>query len=351
MGKNNFAEIPFRYPLIEGAARAGLCRGGVTKGSVELYLIFIRVEEAEDIFNAYLSSGAYLKEGGGCVPVRAVFCGCKVPLEVQRYARFYAEAKREDYLPLPAPYVEICEKEEKEALALAASAPKFSLVFCRKSEREKLLSAAGGARVIAAEEGASGIIERAAALRNAAYAGDEKDAREAFSKLSEEKRAANLFSCASIRGKLLSCGFDCAESGEEAEEEFLRVYYAGDEPRLKEGRIVYKNEDFSRNSVRSALARAEHERWNSYMICRGFVPASRARIEKEGAVKDEERREHANITTFEGLKEFAAIAARLKGVSEEETDVIRYDYMLMDEAPALVFACGAKIVKLEKTRK
>jgi hypothetical protein len=61
--------------------------------------------------------------------------------------------------------------------------------------------------------------------------------------------------------------------------------------------------------------------------------------------KNYELRRHGNLTTFEGLVEFRQMLAKRDGKREEEKDVIKYDYQLLDDAHWLLDAVGCKIVK------
>ena len=113
-------------------------------------------------------------------------------------------------------------------------------------------------------------------------------------------------------------------------------------------RIEYRNEDFSRDSVRKTFAVQEHQRWNACMIAAGIVPSTKAQIAEENNGKRLDLRRHGCITTFDGLIGFRKIVAERTGRSEEETDVIRYDYQLMDDALWLLGSNGYKIVRKEE---
>jgi hypothetical protein len=56
-------------------------------------------------------------------------------------------------------------------------------------------------------------------------------------------------------------------------------------------------------------------------------------------------RRHGNLTTFDGLVEFRKLISARDGCSEIETDVIKYDYQLLDDAHWLLDKNGYKIVK------
>ncbi len=178
-----------------------------------------------------------------------------------------------------------------------------------------------------------------------------------FGPLRQMQREANVSACLNLRAKLHLLGFDYvpkSSAGEPAEEAFLEKYTAGDPIRCMEGglkdkkRIEYRNEDFSRDSVRKTFAVQEHQRWNACMIAAGIVPSTKAQIAEENNGKRLDLRRHGCITTFDGLIEFRKIVAERTGRSEEETDVIRYDYQLMDDALWLLGSNGYKIVRKEE---
>ncbi len=192
----------------------------------------------------------------------------------------------------------------------------------------------------------------------------------------EVQRESNIYACLSIRMKLHLLGFDYALSTSPAEdknEEYLLKYQGIDEHNLKTGaspqdRIIYKGEhtidskndvlytnDFVEGSIRQIYAMQEHQRWNAYMITCGIVPSTKTQIEK-GDSKNLALRRHGNISTFEGLKEFRKIMVAVENnkpenkqngivVTEEQTDVIRYDYQIMDDLVWLLDHNDYKIVK------
>ena len=107
--------------------------------------------------------------------------------------------------------------------------------------------------------------------------------------------------------------------------------------------VEYRNADFDRDSVRKTFAVQEHQRWNASMIACGIVPSTRKQIEN-GDSKNLKLRRHGNITTFEGLIEFRKIVAQAKGKSEENTDVIRYDYQILDDLLWMFDVNGFKVI-------
>ena len=89
------------------------------------------------------------------------------------------------------------------------------------------------------------------------------------------------------------------------------------------------------DTARNNLAYQEHLRWNAFMICNGYVPASKSQIlDEKGKGKNHAERRHGNLTTQEGLKEFQDMLCGKYG-EHEEFNVVKYDYELMDESCSL----------------
>lgn len=179
------------------------------------------------------------------------------------------------------------------------------------------------------------------------------------------ERDSNLYACLSLRSKLHMIGLDyCLQSdeGEGMDEQTYLRHYAGDDMpdyyegiRAEDKPIVRYGLDFA-DSRRRTMAIHEHYRWNSFMVSRGFVPASKKQIldDRKKNGKDYSLRRHGNLTTFEGLEEFRRMVAARNAegaenadlrVLEEKADVIKYDYQLMDDAHWLLSKNGYKIVK------
>ena len=171
---------------------------------------------------------------------------------------------------------------------------------------------------------------------------------------SRVQRESNIYACLAIRMKLNLMGYDHAPASDpapDASAAFYSAYTAGDpiiydetKPAVKGRRIVKYTNDFIENSTRGILAKHEHLRWNAYMLTSGFVPQTLDEI-RAGKTKDMTLRRHGNLTTYEGLKEYRRIVAEERGCSEEETDVIRYDYQLMDDVKWILATGGYKIIE------
>lgn len=182
------------------------------------------------------------------------------------------------------------------------------------------------------------------------------------------ERESSLYSCLSLKSKLNLMGLDyCAESKNElsglTEQEYYDIYAEGDTIdtstyalTVDGKKIVNYTLEFV-PSKRTNLAIQEHQRWNSFMISKGMVPATINEILTEESVqngkttftngKNYKIRRHGNITSFEGLIKFRKLVAERDQTDELEKDVIKYDYQLMDDAYWLLKSCGYKIIKLQ----
>ena len=173
-------------------------------------------------------------------------------------------------------------------------------------------------------------------------------------------RESNIYAALSIKAKLNLMGLDYCEvdaNDEPAltEEEYLAVYAHGDMPEyigktpVGGRKLIAYGLDFA-DSRRRNMAILEHYRWNSYLISKGFVPATKEQIlsEKENGKftngKNYTLRRHGNLTTFDGLVEFRKLVAERDGVSEAKKDVIKYDYQILDDLHYFLTQGGYKII-------
>ena len=175
-------------------------------------------------------------------------------------------------------------------------------------------------------------------------------ARDKWYGFKQFQRESNLYACLSIRTKLHLAGYDIAEDGDDLSSEFEAKYEAGDKrtpsPLTVDGKTIwaYSNAEQGSQSLRWTYAVTEHARWCANMICSGVVPSDKEEIKRSGG-KVLSKRLHGNLTTMDGLVEYRKLIAEATGSTEEQTDVIRYDYQLMDDAVWLLRKCGYKIVK------
>lgn len=183
--------------------------------------------------------------------------------------------------------------------------------------------------------------------------GEKLKATRSWYKQAQFQREANIYGVLAIRMKLQLIGFDLrdkADGEKDASDEFMCAYekddpivYDGSEIEGRKG-VVYTNDSFKFDSLRGRMAIQEHQRWNAYAITCGMIPMPIAKM-KEGKFKNFELRKHGCLTTFDGLVNYRKIRAEVEHRSEEETDVIRYDYQILDDVKWLAGRADKKIVK------
>lgn len=191
-----------------------------------------------------------------------------------------------------------------------------------------------------------------------------------FESKTPHERESNLYCTLSLRSKLNMMGLDYCCEGEEGdalgEEEYLKIYAGEDMPDTTsipftaDGKPIIKYTLDFKKSRRGDMAIHEHYRWNSFMITKGFVPATKQQILEEFDEKKKRftngknyaLRRHGNLTTFDGLVEFRQLVAK-RDIRDGETmaeaearkDVIKYDYQLLDDAHWLLTNAGFKIIR------
>ncbi len=218
--------------------------------------------------------------------------------------------------------------------------------------RHKIYSVASNKKDISEEE-------KVRVAEKVWYLGRGKDRKQ---QSSLKYRESGLYQVLSLRNKLLMMGMDyvAKDNGNEnqrflSEEEYIQRYDKYDEPHFFEASISGKEYRFAQRSIMdickntraNLMARQEHLRWNAYMIANGFVPATRAQIDA-GKVKDYSLRYHANLTTYDGLIEYRQIMSSKVGKSEEDFDVIVYDYQILEDAWWILNDAGYGIIEKKR---
>ena len=161
------------------------------------------------------------------------------------------------------------------------------------------------------------------------------------------KKKSNMYSILSIRSKLMLMGMDYRKKTGDPQairgnEEYFAVYAKNDRPGIVRvietaaGTEVYEyppvpeKESFRKHTLRKSLAIQEHYRWTAFLICNGFVPASKAQI-LEGNMKDYDLRFHSCLTTFEGMFDYREFLEKANRDPAEINRIISYDFHLMDD--------------------
>ncbi|MCL2483805.1 MAG: NAD-binding protein [Firmicutes bacterium] len=188
--------------------------------------------------------------------------------------------------------------------------------------------------------------------------------------LPELERDSNRYAAMSIGTKLNLLGFDFIKSDKPQDqaiiEEFSNAYNiklankqqetvnkqwsTGD---FKDGyvdfleRVGGKIADTARNN----LARLEHQRWNSFYFSNGWTKFEKSKVTGKER-KNVKAKQHACLTTFEELEALQKMQTEIlvnEGMTEvrakSETDVIRYDFFLMDKLISNVRDSGYVIIK------
>lgn len=190
---------------------------------------------------------------------------------------------------------------------------------------------------------------------------------------SQMERDSSLYCCLSLRMKLHLMGLDYCPADCEGEglteEEYLSIYAAEDLPDTgaysvqADGKPIVCYPLTFADSRRRNMAIHEHLRWNSFMISKGIIPATKQQILEETATtkdgkvkrtngKNYALRRHGNLTTFDGLMEFRKMlavrdmrAGETLAEAEARADVIKYDYQLLDDTYWLLSKTNQKIIK------
>ena len=197
---------------------------------------------------------------------------------------------------------------------------------------------------------------------NGATAEEEERSRlKWYTKKTTTERESNSYCCLSLRNKLHLMGMDYRKKGNGdgealSQEKYLSIYAGEDMPE-----IIY-NPDHSIKAFRYSLqypdsrrknmAIQEHQRWNAFMILKGFIPATKEEILSETDAdgkytngRNYAMRHHGNLTTFDGLEIFRKMLAKRDMLPEENFDVMKYDYQLLDGAWRLLNDNGYEIIE------
>jgi len=172
--------------------------------------------------------------------------------------------------------------------------------------------------------------------------------------LTDFKRDSNRNAVLGIRYKLNLLGFDLkkGEGGTDAKtvKAYESAYGMAAAKRQRAEKETGKFVDFLErdtdgniiDNARNNLARLEHQRWNVFYLTNGWTKLEKARVTADTR-QDEKAKQHACITTLEGLSalsrkqaELAAAAARISGEelsldkALSAADTVCYDFDVMD---------------------
>ena len=173
-----------------------------------------------------------------------------------------------------------------------------------------------------------------------------------YNSYDQVRRDSNTYACLSMRHKLNMLGYDICEqqlvngdhtkSAEQlrAELDFINEYTRDDAIVYKDGitidgrsLISYNIASLKDDSIRHTYAVEEHYRWNAYEISAGIIPATiDDSLDEEKAKYLKDTRQHANLSTYDGLIKYRNTKSDRLGITKDEADVIKYDYQIMDDA-------------------
>ena len=171
-----------------------------------------------------------------------------------------------------------------------------------------------------------------------------KKAEEAWRRLDYFTLYSNIFSAMSLRVKLNLLGLDYAPDGRGEGVALIGQRY----PAQKVGSF----DAYGEKSLRNALIAQEHARWNAYHLLGEYLP-----LEKDGItvkstdggkvrfqVKNPLTKQHACLTTYQGLAQLSAYLAQKAGDCQpQDYDYYIYDEMLITSAQQLLAGMGYSV--------
>jgi len=172
--------------------------------------------------------------------------------------------------------------------------------------------------------------------------------------LTEFKRDSNRYAAMSIRTKLNLLGFEMKEGTGGTDKEIIEAYKAAYGIAVSEKQRAEKERaqkesgkfvDFAErddkgiiDNARNNLARLEHQRWNTLHLVSGWTKLAIEEVTADTR-QDEKAKQHACITTFEGLYDLrkrqadTAIAENKQPSLDKAlyyADTVCYDFDVMD---------------------
>lgn len=195
------------------------------------------------------------------------------------------------------------------------------------------------------------------AKRRAALYSKTEDIEANWKSLPLAKRLSNKNAVFSIIHKMGLLGLEVVPNNKLSKEQYYEIYDIDNEIEYKDNKIVYPLKFSKTINPRNTLAYLEHNRWNTEMITKGYIPMEKSKVyvDKTKIIKDDlDKKLHACITTFDGLDlYFDDVALKLQkqnNISYDEAYSMvenkKYDYEMMDEAYDLLkkIGYGIKIV-------
>jgi hypothetical protein len=136
-----------------------------------------------------------------------------------------------------------------------------------------------------------------------------------WGKIDNFKRESNLNAALSIRIKLNMMGFDLVYNNKnipDASEEFKLAYGFEHAKKLRAAKEMEHDAGGNiADTIRNNLAQLEHQRWNAFHLVKGWTPLQKNMVSADSH-QNKRTKEHACITTYEGLMELAKLEVELK---------------------------------------
>jgi hypothetical protein len=148
--------------------------------------------------------------------------------------------------------------------------------------------------------------------------------------LINHERDSNRYAALSIKPKLNLMGFDLVFDRNAEQDPAVIAAFAS---------------AYADSEVQENLARLEHQRWNLYYLVSGWLPLPKAEV-TAASHKNQRKRKHACITTFEGLEELARLRGALASKDFSVFDTRPYDYDLMNNLLGNIKDTKYRIVKV-----
>ena len=142
------------------------------------------------------------------------------------------------------------------------------------------------------------------AKRRAALYADTNDIEGNWKSLPLAKRLSNKNAVFSIIHKLGLLGLEISTNNHITKESYYGIYDKNNEIEYQDNEIIYPLKFSSLINPRNTLAYLEHNRWNTEMIAKGYVPMEKSKVcvSNNKIVKDDlDKKLHVCITTFDGL--------------------------------------------------
>jgi hypothetical protein len=195
------------------------------------------------------------------------------------------------------------------------------------------------------------------AKRRAALYANTNDIEGNWKSLPLAKRLSNKNAVFSIIHKLGLLGLEISSNNDITKDIYYEMYDKNNEIEYKDNEIIYALKFSKLINPRNTLAYLEHNRWNTEMIAKGYIPMEKSKVcvLNNKIVKDDlDKKLHVCITTFDGLDLYYDTAAKLlkkaNKISYDEAYAIvenkKYDYEMMDEAYDLLSNIGYGIKKM-----